>query len=270
MILDGIRDRVEEIKIIIKMTTARQKIKETELQRSSALLEKLVYALNEEAKNDKRAVKEKIGRIILGDFDDDESYEKEEELKYLKKKGIIKSYKLSRYEPEESEFERKGDIDDFIFKNDDQTDNADYILLRAECRFSPDKVADFLKTFGKNKKEIASILIVTPTFGKFDYVWIVLNEDYKHKLKASVKNKLNNNNESYAMKLYRLADKGKLTYDKSFWDDVNYSLCKRAAFKNFLKTTILKRFRNEIEIKDGIKIEKICLQQLSKPEADYF
>jgi len=122
-----------------------------------------------------------------------------------------------------------------------------------------------------DKKEIKSILLVTPEHGKFDYLWVIINDDFSNKLKVSTKSKQNMNDDSFAMKLYELADAKEIKYDKGLWDDVNYALYKRKVFKNkFKKTTILTRHRDKLSVKDGYTVKKITLSRLSKEELAYF
>lgn len=122
-----------------------------------------------------------------------------------------------------------------------------------------------------SKQEINSILLVAPDHGKFNYLWVIINDDYEHKLKVDVKNKHNPSEESYAKKLWRLAEQKEITYDKAFYDYVSYSLYLRKEFKNkFKKTRIFKEFSGKISAMEGITISKTSLGLLNKPERGYF
>ncbi len=122
------------------------------------ILKQIIDQLEKGIKNKRIGKNIQTGNVILGDYDNfDYAWDKENELKYLKGKNVIVSYKLEKYEPDDSQLveERYFDPIDYLQQiNEAHLKDVNYILLRAKCKFYPKKIAEFLKNFQVNNSPI--------------------------------------------------------------------------------------------------------------------
>lgn len=127
------------------------------------------------------------------------------------------------------------------------------------------------ETSESNKRELTKITIVTPAYGKFDYLWIVFNDDHKNKIKLPIKSKQSPSDESYGKKLYNIAKNNdkEIALDKSLSDHLNYSIW-AGTLKEYRKVKILKQVNNKLRIADDIILEAKPLQQLNDNEKSHY
>lgn len=127
-------------------------------------------------------------------------------------------------------------------------------------------------TFIPEKEELRSITIVTPQFGNFSFLWVVLNNDHKNKIKIPTKNKLTPSDESYGKKLYNIAksEDRRIEKDKSLMDTLNYSVWDCAPWNKFQKRNILKQENKQTKIQDYITLTAIPVQLLDSANIKYY
>jgi hypothetical protein len=133
------------------------------------------------------------------------------------------------------------------------------------------EVVDESNISSDKKEHVHSILIVTPQYNNFRYIWIIFNHKYKNKHKMNIANKFTgNDSDSNASCLLQLQLEKNIDYNHSFLGYMNRGIFNNKTFKDFNKSKLLKMKGKNMLLNDGIKLEKISLELLDEETVRYF
>lgn len=184
---------------------------------------------------------------------------------------LLKDLLFTRKRFEEDIYAIYKECFDIILIENFDTEYEKYIASLTEGSQKKELEQKIKNSEGDRKKELTKISIITPQYGKFDYLWIVFNDEHKNKIRMSTMNKQGSNDYSYGKKLFELAKSPTkdLENDKSFRDNMNSSIW-NTRLKKFKKINIIKQENNRMKIAEGVELETMPVQSLSESIKNHY